>query len=557
MVLAAALLALSPAAAAQRFVPAPVEISNKVIEVEGRSFYVHSVVAKQTLYSICKAYGADINEVRQINSITLSGGLKAGSLLLIPMAEPAQESDQKLAGKEPEQTAEALQDQDTVPDDDGDGQYILHRVRWYDSLLMLSLKYGISVDDIMKANNLTSSTLMVGQTLRIPVKGDVSATEIDDNAILDDDLDEFPESRPKLTIVDNEEDTIDVPKPVFVPFSGTANMTLMLPFAARSGEPSDIFMDFYAGVLMALEDLRKDGTNINLKVIDMSDFDSAEQMFEESGLEGQDFVIGNFALESIDEAADWCDAHFIPLVSPLDQKIEAATYNHKFLVNAQLSTATQTMRLAEYINFTPGRDNIVVICENGDQQGAFHNDAIQALDSLDIPYALIRSGIGRSLGDNIKNALKSGKTNHIIITSEKESVAAEAVRNVGLLARGGDYNIVGYASHKIRRFDSIDSDLLKRMNAHFIVGYNVDYTDENVRNFVRKYRALYNTEPGNFAFQGYDIAVYFVNALKRYGSDMINGIAGYPAEGLQLNFRFDRRNAWGGMFNEATKNVVY
>ena len=557
MVLAAALLALSPAAAAQRFVPAPVEISNKVIEVEGRSFYVHSVVAKQTLYSICKAYGADINEVRQINSITLSGGLKAGSLLLIPMAEPAQESDQKLAGKEPEQTAEALQDQDTVPDDDGDGQYILHRVRWYDSLLMLSLKYGISVDDIMKANNLTSSTLMVGQTLRIPVKGDVYATEIDDNAILDDDLDEFPESRPKLTIVDNEEDTIDVPKPVFVPFSGTANMTLMLPFASRSGEPSDIFMDFYAGVLMALEDLRKDGTNINLKVIDMSDFDSAEQMFEESGLEGQDFVIGNFALESIDEAADWCDAHFIPLVSPLDAKIETATYSHIYLVNAQLSTATQTMRLAESIDYNPDRDNVVVLCENGEELGAFHNDVIRSLDSLDIPYTITRIGIGRSVGESIRSTLRPGLANHIIITSEKESVAAEAVRNVGLLARGGDYNIVGYASHKIRRFDSIDSDLLKRMNAHFIVGYNVDYTDENVRNFVRKYRALYNTEPGNFAFQGYDIAVYFVNALKRYGSDMINGIAGYPAEGLQLNFRFDRRNAWGGMFNEATKNVVY
>ena len=215
------------------------------------------------------------------------------------------------------------------------------------------------------------------------------------------------------------------------------------------------------------------------------------------------------------------------------------------------------MRLAESINYDPGKDNVVVICDNGEQEGVFHKYVLQSLDSLNIPYAITRSGIGRNLGESIKSLLEAGKKNHIIITSEKESLAADAVRNVGLLAREGSYDIVGYASHKVRRFDSIDAESFQRMNARFIMGYNVDYADENVRNFVRKYRALYNTEPGNFAFQGYDIAVYFISALKKYGNDLINGIADYPAEGLQLNFRFDRRNAAGGMFNEATKEVVY
>ena len=98
---------------------------------------------------------------------------------------------------------------------------------------------------------------------------------------------------------------------------------------------------------------------------------------------------------------------------------------------------------------------------------------------------------------------------------------------------------------------------LQRMNAHFSLGYFVDYNSEEVQEFVRSYRALYNAEPGNFAFQGHDIALYFVKALQKYGSDMINGIGGYNQSLLQLNFDFDRRSPLGGMFNEATRNVVY
>ena len=541
--LAAVILLAIPEARAQQFVAAPVEISKVKTEIDGRSFYVHTVVAKQTLYSICKTYGADIKEVKDLNADTLTGGLKTGSTLLIPVTGTLEEPGGLI--QKPESLV--IEDDDT---DEVSDKFILHRVKWYDSLLMLSLKYKVSQEDIKKANGLTSSTLTVGQTLKIPVGSGITVTEIDDNTIIDVSEDEFEgdDDGPKLTIIDPESEPEEDWQPVFVPFSGTANLALMLPFSAKTS-PSDNFLNFYAGVLMALEDLRKDGTNVNLKVVDMSDFDSAEQMFEASGLDGMDFVIGNFTPESIDEAASWCDAHHTPLVSPLDQKIETATYSHRFLINAPLSTATQTMRLAESIEFQPGKDNVIVVSENSDQPGIFHQDVVQSLDSLGIPYTLVHG--------SIQDALISSKTNHVIITSERESVAANAVRNVGLLARSRNYDIIGYASHKIRRFDSIDSELFKRMNAHFLMGYNVDYSDENVRNFVRKYRALYNTEPGNFAFQGYDIAYYFVSALKKYGNDMINGIAGFPAEGLQINFRFDRRNACGGMFNEATKNVEY
>ena len=560
--LAFALAACPVTARAQKFVPAEVVISKQTQEIDGRRYYVHEVMARQTLYSICKAYGAELDEVKDINAETLSGGLKTGTTLLIPFSEKAAataaaqqpENDRKPAAQDrgAQQSAQQ-QSQQTSDAGEGETKYILHRVKWYDSMLMLALKYKVSQEDIIALNNLESRTLVVGQTIKIPVNEN-TLEELDDNTIID-----VPEDETSETGYDSEhiEITINEPEepieaePVFVPFSGTANVALILPIAANSGSPSGNFLDFYAGVLMGLNEIKSSGVNVNLKVIDMADFDSPEQLLAASNLGKYDFVIGNFSPESIEPVADYCDLHRVPLVSPLDPKIEDVTYNHRYLVNVQLAPGTQAMRLAEAINFKPRHDNVIVLCEPGDNLGAFHKEVVASLDSAAVPYTIVR---GR--GANLRESLVSGKNNHVIITSERESFAADAVRNTGFMAHSG-YDITGYASHKIRRFESVDQDALQKMNAHFFMGYFVDYNSETVKEFVRSYRALYNAEPGNFAFQGHDIAYYFIKALQKYGSDMINGIAGYKQQLLQLNFRFDRRGDGSGMFNEATRNVVY
>ena len=38
--------------------------SNDIVVIRGKSYYLHTVQPGQTLYSICKAYGANIDEVK-------------------------------------------------------------------------------------------------------------------------------------------------------------------------------------------------------------------------------------------------------------------------------------------------------------------------------------------------------------------------------------------------------------------------------------------------------------------------------------------------------------
>ena len=573
------MLAAHPAADAQDYVPTPVEISTKLITIDDKTYYEHLVLERQTLYSICKAYGAEIEEVTNLNLSRVANGLKAGTILFIPYKdtdstaaashpgtaerqtaekagqparEPAVTGEGQNSGQNPESANQSASD---------DGQFIRHRVKWYDSLLMLSLKYKVSQADIMAINNLESKTLVVGQYLKIPVGGNYVADS--DNSIIDtaeDDLEgegnAVADNVSIIAAVQNEQQEEAAETQFLVPFSGTAHVALILPIAASS-TPSDNFLDFYAGVLMALNEIKGAGINVNLKVIDMADFESFDDLATASSLDSFDFIIGHFSTDIVDIAADYCDKHRIPLFSPMDQKIERATYRHPYLVDVPLSAATQAMRLVESIRYDASSDNVIVLCENSEEQGQFHKDIISSLEYLHIPYSIARSGIGRSGSANVNGLLDSSKHNHIIITSEKESLASDAVRNTGLLARGNRHKITGYISGKVRRFESIEQESFQSMNAHCSLGYFVDYKDEEVRNYVRRYRALYNSEPSPYAFQGYDIAMYGVNALAKYGSFMINGISTYPYSGLQLNFRFDRRTPGGGMFNEGARNIIY
>ena len=566
------LLTALPAANAQDYVPTPVEISTNLITIDNKTYYEHLVLEKQTLYSICKAYGAEIEEVTNLNLSRVANGLKAGTILFIPYKDPDSTTaapktgtaeKQTLAEKADEPEASSIGQnagQNTESADQAaaeDGQFIRHRVKWYDSLLMLSLKYKVSQDDIIALNNLESKTLVVGQYLKIPVGGNFVADS--DNSIIDtaEEGNAVADNVSIIAAVQDEQPEEETETQFLVPFSGTARVALILPIAANSSTPSDNFLDFYAGVLMALNEIKEAGINVNLKVIDMADFESFDDLATASKLDSFDFIIGHFSTDIVDVAADYCDKHRIPLFSPMDQKIERATYRHPYLVDVPLSAATQAMRLVESIRYDAYSDNVIVLCENAEELGQFHKDIISSLEYLHIPYSIARSGIGRNGSANVSGLLDSSKRNHIIITSERESLASDAVRNTGLLARGGKYNITGYMSGKVRRFESIEQESFQSMNAHCSLGYFVDYKDENVRNYVRRYRALYNSDPSPYAFQGYDIAMYGVNALAKYGSFMINGISTYPYSGLQLNFRFDRRTPGGGMFNEGSRNIIY
>ena len=91
---------------------------------------------------------------------------------------------------------------------------------------------------------------------------------------------------------------------------------------------------------------------------------------------------------------------------------------------------------------------------------------------------------------------------------------------------------------------------------HLSLGYYIDYESPQVKSFLKKYRALYNTEPTQFAFQGYDTTMYFLEMNAKYGDQWKNHLHDSPKEMLQSTFNFAKPSS-GGYINAGVRRIVY
>lgn len=104
----------------------------------------YTVVKNDTLWGLSKKYGVSVSDLKKANGIS-------GHLIYV---------GQKL--QIPTKTAKTSTSTSTV-----DTTSTTHTVVKGDTLWSLAKKYGVSVSTLMKANNLSSSTILIGQILNL------------------------------------------------------------------------------------------------------------------------------------------------------------------------------------------------------------------------------------------------------------------------------------------------------------------------------------------------------------------------------------------------------
>ena len=87
------------------------------------------------------------------------------------------------------------------------------------------------------------------------------------------------------------------------------------------------------------------------------------------------------------------------------------------------------------------------------------------------------------------------------------------------------------------------------------MSYNINYDAAAVKDFLLKYRAIFHTEPTMFAFQGYDIATYFINLVHKYGADWKSMITTAKMSGLQTDIDFHSLGEGKGIVNQGVRRT--
>jgi murein DD-endopeptidase MepM/ murein hydrolase activator NlpD len=114
------------------------------------SYKYHTVKKGDTLYKISRLYGVTVDEIRRTNHLGSEARIYPGQELRIPLSEK-------------------------------DGVY--HEVKRHQTLWRIAKTYNVPMEEIIRANNLSSTEIKVGQSLFIPGAKKVLEIEIPDELL--------------------------------------------------------------------------------------------------------------------------------------------------------------------------------------------------------------------------------------------------------------------------------------------------------------------------------------------------------------------------------------
>ena len=550
---------------AQEYESTPVTISKEKLKINGQVCYSHIVLEKQTLFSISKAYNVTIEDIYKYNPSVKEKGLQKNSILIIPVVEkPEQQEIEAAEEKEAYAEGQVKQEQqeqqeqpvrnaeDQVKKEEGGkaaSEQTVHIRKWYEDLDMIARKYGVTVESIMKANGLKGRKLSNRQRLIIPSSSDAVPEE---EIPSENDSDEVAASDTTQTDDSTTAHRPGILEGLFFP-KKDISMSLILPLKATGTSASAGNMDFYSGVLLAVYDAGEAGTGCDLAVYDCAD---GRGITKES-LEGRDFIIGPVSRGDLTSALE-LGTDTRAIISPLDQKAASLTGEFTNMIQAPTPLEIQYKDLMDWIREDMQySDRFVVITEKGAVQTEVTTQMKAAADSSGMEYKNLSYSIleGRNVTGSLEYIMTESGTNRVYIASDSEAFVNDVVSNLNLMIHK-KYEVVLYAPSRIRSYETIEVENFHNTSLKVSTGYYIDYEDPRVQEFLLKYRALFNAEPTQFAFQGYDLAKYFIGMTSKYGNRWMNKLEESDASMLQSTYRF-RKDGNGGYVNTGVRRIVY
>ncbi len=519
-------------------------------------FLQHTVLAKETLFSLSKRYNVSIDELYRYNP-GLTEGLKTGQILNIPDKSGI---DAGVTQGQTEQKPEELQHNKTAAQKVVN--YTDHVVQKKETLYSIARNYNVEVNDILKANPGLSGELKKNQVLRIPVTAAEQPVEVIVPA-------KVTEVKPDAKAGENATGPCS-------PMSGKNqhfNVALLIPFMLEESDsisisdPSSLrstseyrsldFIQFYEGALIAIDSLSRAGMKVKVHVYDA---DAGEQISKtrrvlaNPEMAGMDLIIGPFFAKSFEIVAGFAASHSIPVVNPLSQRSEILNEN-PYVYKVQPSAWSQHNETARYIanNFTNA--NILILRHNAEEKSGMAAALKSSVAKFSSGNATVKEAIySQSFDAGLLNNLVAGKENVVIMLISDKALLPALLRKLNDARARYDITLFGLPEWEDLE---IDYHYLLNLNTHLYNAWFVDYSQQNVKNFIGSFNERFKAEPEQkaMAFLGYDVTFYFLGNLFNYGREFNKCLSSNDHKGLSTGFAFWKTEA-GGYENSASSVYI-
>lgn len=545
-------------------------------EKDKTNYIYHRVKKKQTLYALSKKYNVSQEDIIACNP-TVRYGVNIDQIVKIPKSKDVVNAIQKFL------VAESLKDTIRVVD-----EFIYHTVKKQETAYSLAIYYEITEDILYEHNPTASEGLIIGQVLKIPKIQSVGIETVLlqlDNTVLDS---MFYEKRTSIAYSDSVYLTgcakLDYAQ------SDPYQVALMLPlylekndeeFYIDSTEFDDFgkkiyekvyykpyhiypksysFIEFYEGLLLAIDSLKQTGLNLNLNVYDTeNDTSRINEILQNQELINMDLIIGPIYNHEVKMVSEFSRLNGIKMISPLSDNLKLLDEN-PYLFQVYPSYDAQIEEFAKYVS--DFKEKNIVLVHNGDSLGYSNVQMVKnrifshlSIDTL-VNNIQFKEVVFADSINVLEHAMDEDIENLFIIPTNEEAFVTDVITNLNTLNTfGNDIEVVGLS--RWQRFRNIDSEYYFNLNLSLATPFFIDYHKDDVKNFIFKYRDSFKTEPKQMAIRGYDVGLYFFSALRDYGNDFSNCIFNHNIDLLQANYKFIKWYEFSGFENIGVEIIKY
>ena len=499
-------------------------------QADYEKYQIHKVVKGETLYSISKKYNVTEESISVLNPLA-KNGLKEGQQLKIVERK-----------KQVEQVNTSI----SLPSD----AFEMYKVEKGETVYAITKKFGISSDDFYLWNPDAKNGVKVDQMVRVREKKPTKDSTL------------------KPSVVVLRDTVIATKKPVY-------NIGIMMPFQFNETDlinvdqlvkdkqdfPSTqtIALELYQGIKYAIDSLQSSDCKFNMQIFDTQDRDSVQifKVVKENGFRNLDLCIGPVYNSSFKVVAESAKELGIPIVTPLTQQ-NKVLFDNVFASKTTPSNFTLIETLAEFVVDSFRSHNVVMINSGKPKEQALMKAfKLHYNDYLSIVYDNNKDTIQEVKGLlGAKAAYNPNKKNYYVIISEDDVYLTDFLTQLNsFIDKKKELNVIGL--RKWISLEHLDSEYLNKFNFLFPSSYYIDYSSEFVKKAKQAYYATYFTDPEDYYYQGIDIALYYLEALKNYGPDFYKNLDQHKKKGEVMDFNFFRPSQTTGFDNRSLKMIRY
>ena len=516
----------------------------------------HLVKSGETLFGIARTYGISIADLVEANPSTKSG-LKSGQQLTIPS------NTTKI---------------------DGDNQQSHYVVKPGDTLYRVALNHNVTLEELLQNNpGVTPDNFKAGETIVIPSPNSELAAQnkepetifvsekIEKGETFQSISKEYKVSEQQIREANPNVKELKSGKFVSIPISqkdeselptqedvqmayntvhevaentDSIAFSFILPFEKEDNR-SKLYVDFYKGFLMAVEQNADKETKIAINAFDTSN-NSISQILSEGRLSESHAIFAAGEDYDFDRIADYAKEKDINIVNAFSVNNDSYFENDRVI---QINTPSSYMYSA-YIKTLKQKFSdyqIIVINDTEHEEKAL----VKHVQESGISYSTLSI-------DDINNpeeleslTSKFGKIAFLPSSGSKSTVRAIQGALTRLKKEKTDTEIalLGYPEwttyHDLMHF-------FHAMNTYVYSRYALIPNGEEVRKLNSEYNYWYGGTPiysvPSMASVGYDLGCYFIHAIKDNNNDFnVN----QPFDGVQTGIVLNRVSNWSGFINTA------